>query len=143
MSRVLSDYNDTLSSNVARNRIYSDLNPSFMVHPVLKDLIPLNDIDAIKNSIKNIILTNTLDRPFHPEISSGLRLLLFEQADIFINYEIAEKIRNIILLLEPRIENLEIDVIDNSASNQYKVTITFSTFYDKSEELIIYLTRLR
>jgi phage baseplate assembly protein W len=143
MSRILSDYNDTLSSNVARNRVYSDLNPSFMVHPVLKDLIPLNDIDAIKNSIKNIILTNTLDRPFHPEISSGLRLLLFEQADIFINYEIGEKIRNIILLLEPRIENLEIDVIDNSVSNQYKVTITFSTFYDKSEELIIYLTRLR
>ena len=143
MSRVLSDYNDTLSSNVARNRIYSDLNPSFMVHPILKDLVPLNDIDAIKNSIKNIVLTNTLDRPFHPEISSGLRLLLFEPADIFINYEIGEKIKRIILLLEPRIENLEVDVIDNSLSNQYKVTVKFSTFYDKSEELIIYLTRLR
>ena len=143
MSRILSDYNDTASSNVARNRLYSDLNPNFVVHPVLKDLIPLTDIDAVKNSIKNIILCNTLDRPFHPEISSRLRLLLFEPADIFTNYEIGEKIKSIIYKFEPRIENLEIDVTDNSDSNQYKVTVTFDTLHDKSEEIIIYLTRLR
>jgi predicted component of type VI protein secretion system len=68
---------------------------------------------------------------------------LFENADIFSELELKEKIENVIDIYEPRISNYEVTVSDDSDRNAYKVFIKFETSYDSSSEITIYLTRIR
>ena len=145
MSNILSDYNSSniTSSNVAKKYIYSDLDLSFIVHPVLKDIRPITDIDAVKNSIKNIVLTSFYDHPFHPEIGSGVRALLFEPASIFTALSLKDEIQRCIGQFEPRVNNVTVQIYDDSDRNAYRITIGFVVLYDQEEEVQFYLTRLR
>ena len=83
--QLLSDYNTTelASAIVSKTRPYSDLDLSLTVHPDLRDIVPLTDIDAVKSSVRNLVLTNFNERPFQPALGSNLRGLLFEPADKF------------------------------------------------------------
>ncbi len=146
MSIILSDFNapNTINSNVARTRLYSDLNLALLIHPITKDISPVTDIDAVKNSIKNLVLTNFHERPFNPTAGSGIRSLLFENASIFTAMEIKNAIEKVISNHEPRATDVRVQIVDNSERNAYSVTIGFKVFYDNtSQELDFFLTRLR
>jgi phage baseplate assembly protein W len=145
MSNVLSDYNSSTatSGNVAKKNMYSDLDLSFIVHPILKDIRPLLDLDAVKNSVKNIVLTSFYDRPFHPEVGSGVRALLFEPASIFTALSIKDEINRCLGLYEPRINSVTIQISDDIDNNAYAITIGFVVLYDQQEEVQFYLNRLR
>lgn len=146
MSTLLSDYNSNsrISSNVARTKVYSDLDPNFSINPLTRDISPLSDIDAVKNSIKNLVRTNFHDRPFQPTIGSGLTALLFEPANTFTAIEIRNAIIKVITRYETRATDVDVSVIDNSDRNAYTITVTFRVFYDDSvNEFDFYLTRLR
>ena len=108
MSNILSDFNSSTitSSNVAKKNVYSDLDLTFIIHPVLRDIRPITDIAAVKNSIKNIVLTSFYDHPFHPEIGSGVRALLFEPASIFTALSLKDEIQRCLGKFEPRINNV-------------------------------------
>ena len=142
-SYLLSDYNLSQSSNVARQHVYADLDNSFSVHPIYNDVLPLIDLDAVKQSLKNLLLTNTYDRPFQPNIGSNIRNLLFENASILVELELEDKIKKTIAQYEPRIRNPIINVTDESDKNAYRVSISFEVSYDTNTEIIIYLTRTR
>ena len=60
------------------NRIFKDLSLNFNQNPVTKDITKVTDVEAIKRSVKNLISLNHYEKPFHPEIGSGIRELLFE-----------------------------------------------------------------
>ena len=60
------------STNVAITRTYRDIPLSFQKHPGTGDVRPLKDIDAVKQSVKNLILTNFGDRPFQFDIGSNV-----------------------------------------------------------------------
>ena len=143
MSRNLSDYNDSRATIVARKNLYSDIDNSFNVHPIYNDILPIFDIDSVKQSLKNLLLTNQYDRCFQPNVYSNVSAILFETADIFSELELKEKIENVIDIYEPRISNYEVTVSDDSDRNAYKVFIKFETSYDSSSEITIYLTRIR
>jgi len=83
MSSALSDYNKTKSSRLSRRNSYSDLDLNFRLHPNTSDIKPLTDLDAVKNSVTNLLLTNFGDRPFQPQVGSNITALLFEPADEF------------------------------------------------------------
>ena len=144
MSNILSDYNETnqINSNVARTRLYSDLNLAFRINPITRDISFLTDIDAVKNSIKNLVLTNFHERPFNPTAGSGVRELLFENATVFTAMAIKNAIEKVISIHEPRATDVDIVIDDQSERNAYSVTITFKVFYDNtSQELNFFLTR--
>lgn len=143
MSRNLSHYNDSRATVVARKNLYSDIDNSFNIHPIYNDILPIFDIDSVKQSLKNLLLTNQYDRCFQPNIYSNVSALLFENVDIFSELELKEKIENVIDIYEPRISNYEVTVSDDSDRNAYKVFIKFETSYDASSEITIYLTRIR
>ena len=63
--------------NVAAKEVYADLDMNFKAHPITGDLTIKKDSDAIKQSIKNIMLTNYYERPFKPSLGGGFRDLLF------------------------------------------------------------------
>ena len=66
---------------MARNtRTFTDLDLNFFAHPVTKDVTTKIDEQAIKSSVRNLILTSNYEKPFHPEIGSPLKSLLFEPA---------------------------------------------------------------
>lgn len=62
---------------VASENIYSDLNLSFKPHPITGDITRKTDVDAVKQSIKNLISTNHYERPFKPSLGANLRGKLF------------------------------------------------------------------
>ena len=61
---------------------FIDLDLDFQSHPSTGDVGKRLDDEAIKRSVRNIVFTNTYDRPFHPEMSSGVRALLFENVTL-------------------------------------------------------------
>ena len=67
----------------SRSVLYSDFDLAFIKHPNTKDVTILKDLDSVKQSIKNLILTSRGERPFNPNLGSGIRALLFEPADFF------------------------------------------------------------
>ena len=60
---------------------FKDLSVTFKKHPVTDDLIMVKDKGAIAQSISILLQTNQGERPFQPDLGSGLRDLLFEPLD--------------------------------------------------------------
>lgn len=146
MSKLLSDFNENgvKTSNVALTRIYSDLDLSLIINPLTKDLSVLTDTAAVKNAIKNLVLTNFYECPFNPEVGSGITSLLFEPANMFTQMEIRTAIINVINNYEPRATDVSVNVIDNSDQNSYVITVKFRVFYnDLINEFDFHLQRLR
>ena len=75
----MSRYDATQSNESTRSsRIYKDLNLNFEKNTVTKDIQKITDVEAVKRSVRNLINTNHYEKPFHPEIGSNLRAMLFE-----------------------------------------------------------------
>ena len=64
--------------NVATPNRYKDLDIFFTPHPVTGDITVKTDTDAVRRSVRNIILTNKYERPFKPNFGGSLRDMLFE-----------------------------------------------------------------
>lgn len=147
MSRALSDFNSVtgkVSQRSARTKLYSDLNLRFNRHPQKNDLVPFYDLDAIKNSVKNLVLSGPNDRLFHPELGCGLGALLFELVDIFTVISIRNEIIRVLVDHEPRISGIVVDAVDMPDENAYRITIAFSvTGSNYTEEVNFSLNRLR
>ena len=131
------------ASTVSRSKGYSDLDLKLRLHKIRKDIVPLRDDQAVKNSLKNLILTNFFERPFQPGVGANLRGLLFEPADAITELAIEDSIKRVIKL-EPRVTPTYVEVVDLSDRNAYRITIKFLIKqYDQSSEVEIVLRRLR
>lgn len=107
-------------------RRYTDINLMFNPHPYSKDILTRKNIDAVKTSIQNLILTKNYERPFHPEIGSQVSNLMFEN---FIPSTVAalkKSIEDTISKFEPRASIIDINIIDNSEQNAVDIEVTFS-----------------
>jgi len=123
---------------------YTDFDLNMIRHPLTGDVSLIDDVAAIKSSVKNIILTNFGERPFKPMFGSNIRAQLFEQATPFAALTLRESIKFALEKYEPRINILEVSVIDNADSNAYDVSIYFRIRYINTDvRLKIKLTRIR
>jgi phage baseplate assembly protein W len=112
---------------MAKNtRIFSDLDFNFTMHPVTKDVSRRYDEDAIKNSLKNLILTNNYERPFHSEIGSPIKKLLFEPATPLLGAMMKRTIQDLINTFEPRVNVIDIIVMSNEDDNAIDISIEFT-----------------
>ncbi len=138
-TKNLSDKTGVVSTT-ARSKPYSDLNLKLTLHPVRKDIMSLKDDAAIKNSVKNLLLTNFFERPFQPDLGANLRALLFEPADVITRVALRDTIKNVLNEREPRISDVTVLV----AKNAYRVTVGFNIKQiEKTETVEIILKRLR
>jgi phage baseplate assembly protein W len=104
---------------------YSDLDLRFTLQPVKKDIALSVDDQAVIRSVRNLIMTNHYEKPFHPEIGSNVRKLLFEPiSPLTANYlqrEISDTIKN----FEPRATIQTVVVQVDPDHNYYQANITF------------------
>lgn len=125
-------------------RTFSDLDLNFIAHPISGDVSRRFDEEAIKQSVKNLVLTANYERPFHSEIGSQIRSLLFEPATPMLNALLKRAITDTIINFEPRVKLIEVTVKVSPDSNDIYVIIEFSiinTIRPISLDLILKRTR--
>ena len=137
---------DATKNNVTKrvNRQYRDLDLDFGLNSVTKDVNKLTDAEAIKRSVRNLINTNNYERPFRPEIGSGIRGLLFEPMTELTSHFMQVKIAEILNEFEPRISVSNIIINNQEDRNAYSVSIHF-LIKGTQEPVIVdtFLERLR
>ena len=111
--------------NISRRPDYSDLDLDFIPHPTTKDVLIKTGEDAIKRSVRNLILTNFYDRPFRPYIGSNVQKLLFENANAITANLVKDAILEVIRNYEPRVEVNNLDVVFDFDNNGYNVTLAY------------------
>jgi len=106
------------------DRFYSDIDLSFKKKKN-GDIFKKTDANAVKQAVKNLILTNHYEKPFSPFFGSNIRDMLFELGDQFLDFEIKQKIKQAIKNYEPRAEVLDISTNYRDYANSLDVSITF------------------
>jgi phage baseplate assembly protein W len=124
---------------VSRNKLYRDIDLSFTVKPS-GEIYKKIDAGAVKQAIKNLLLTNHFEKPFLPLYGGNLRDLLFELAHSSIGEEITSNITRAIESYEPRVKIVDIRVDNRADYNSIGVTVEFRIV--NTEETVIFTTTL-
>lgn len=106
-------------------RTFSDLDLNFIAHPSTGDIAKKFDEQSIKQAVKNLVLTNHYERPFHPEIGSQVNSLLFEPFSPLLQAMLERAITNTIVNHEPRVKIIQVQVKLNPDNNSVFVSIVF------------------
>ena len=141
----MSRYDATQTNESIRSsKIYKDLNLSFQQNTATKDIQKIKDVEAVKRSVRNLINTNHYEKPFHPEIGSNLRAMLFELMTPQMNHVISKQIENLINNYEPRCNLVQVYTQPRLDRNGYSVQISFRV-QNHPDEVIVesFLERLR
>lgn len=107
-------------------RTFTDIDMSFSALPVSGDVSVKYDEYAIKQAVKNLILTNNYERPFHPEIGSQIQSLLFSLYNPMTQTLLEQTIRNTIINYEPRVKLQDVRVIGTPDENSVDISIFFT-----------------
>tara|TARA_Y100000114_G_scaffold153314_1_gene173041 strand:+ start:509 stop:943 length:435 start_codon:yes stop_codon:yes gene_type:complete len=139
-------YDAQLKNDITRNvRQYRDLDLFFSRKSDSKDVNVLTDILAVKRSVRNLILLNHYEKPFHPEIGSGVRGILFEPMTPITAYILSKKVEEVIENFEPRVKLVGVRATPDLDRNAYEVTVEFYVLNAPTElaELTVLLERSR
>jgi len=142
-----SGFTDAQGQNdISRNvRQYRDLDLFFGRKPVSGDVNILTDITNIKRAVRNLVLTNIYEKPFHPEIGSGVRDMLFENMTPLTSIILSKKVEEVIENFEPRVRLMSVSARPDLDRNIYEMTIEFF-IKNAPTELVtvdVFLERLR
>ena len=104
--------------------VHSDLKMSITKHPITGRLSNVTNIEAVKQSVKNIVLCNHFERPYMPKYGGNVIAQLFENADAFTEYQVKKDIRIAIENYEPRaiVDDITVHTDD---LNEMRVKIVF------------------
>ena len=135
----------TLTNKSKRSsRIYKDLNLDFKQNTATKDIQKMLDVASVKRSVRTLINLNHYEKPFHPEIGSNLRGMLFENITPQMSHAISKEIGLLIENFEPRAKLVQISTMPQFDRNAYAASISF--YVQNSPDRIIvesFLERLR
>jgi phage baseplate assembly protein W len=147
MTATPSAYRDAEATNNSErsSQIYKDINLSFAKHPVTGDIAFLSDVESVKRSIRNLVNTNFYEKPFHPEIGSNIRSILFEPVTPIVADVLERNVKDVIDNFESRAELISITANAQIDNNRYDVTIKFYLVNSPSgvETVNLFLERLR
>ena len=116
----------TLTNKSKRSsRIYKDLNLDFQQNTATKDIQKMLDVESVKRSVRNLINLNHYEKPFHPEIGSNLKALLFENITPQISHYMGKQIELLIKNYEPRCRMVEVVNRPDMDRNGYSVSVSF------------------
>lgn len=133
-----------MAVNISREPDYSDLDLDFFAHPTTKDVVKKTGNDAIKRSIRNLVFTNFYEKPFRPDVGSGVRDLLFENVTPLTLIYLQDAIKTLLVNYEPRIQLVDVVVSDDIDHNGFNVTLGY-IILNRQEKVIstLFLERIR
>ena len=127
-----------------QQEIYSDIDLAFLSHPVTGKLTRKINRHAVRQSVKNLILTNFYERPFKPDIGCTIRGLLFENFRPGLEEELTRAIQETIGNHEPRAELLQVLINGRPDDHGINISIIFRVVnVTEPETLNIILERVR
>ena len=127
------------------NFLYKDISLYFTRNPVTSDVTTVTDIQDIKRAVRHIVLLNPGEKPFHPEIGTGVRAALFQNFTAPIKALLSSRIQEQLRKYESRIEVTNVSFNDNIDNNELTCKIEFNVRNapQQTEEVDIFLQRLR
>ena len=125
-------------------RTFKDLDLNFTKHPATKDVAMRVGDQAVIRSVRNLLYLANYEKPFHPEIGSSLRQMLFENMSSLTAQNIKQAVKDVINNFEPRARLRDVVVQTREDMNRYDVSISF---YVKNQtaptEITVFLERVR
>lgn len=127
------------------SRVYRDLDLFFTKKGTNSDVSKVEDIQAVKRSIRNLVLLNEHEKPFHPEIHSGVRDMLFENMTPVVSNILARKVEDVITNFEPRARLQSVRALPDLDRNAYEIQVSFYVVNTPTElvDMSIMLERIR
>ena len=107
------------------SRAFKDINLSFKRHPVTNDVVTIRNEDAIKRSVRNIIFTILGEKPFEPNFGSVINESLFDLNTNLSEIIVSDEIRSSLLIYEPRISNVDVNVTIAPDTNEMNCTVQY------------------
>ena len=107
------------------SRAFKDINLSFKRHPVTNDVVTIRNEDAIKRSVRNIIFTILGEKPFEPNFGSVINESLFDLNTNLSEIRVSDEIRSSLLIYEPRISNVDVNVTVSPDTNEMNCTVQY------------------
>lgn len=104
---------------------FVDINPSFESHPITGDINLLTNENAIKQSVKNVVMTMRGEKFFRPLFGTEAQTVLFELFDPILADDITISIEDALKVFEPRVKVINIDYLDNVDDNSVELTINY------------------
>ena len=135
----------TLTNESKRSaKIFKDLNLDFQQNSATKDIQKITDVESVKRSVRNLINMNHYEKPFHPEVGSNLRGMLFENITPQMSHAISKEIDNLIRNYEPRARLVQVSTMPDFERNAYSAKISFYVQNSPDRiEVETFLERLR
>lgn len=121
-------------------RLYKDIDLDFKLNPVTHDIGLKTDVQAVKQSLKNLFMTQRGEKKFQPNYGSGIRALLFEPVDYLTGSIIEKEIEFMIKNYEPRVKVQGIVVSASTDTHEYDIRLDF--FVVGVKEPQVYTTTL-
>mgnify|MGYP001071397036 FL=1 len=115
----------TQSKSTRNSRAFRDIDLDFTRNVVTNDVTVVEDVIAVKRSVRNLVQTNYYERPFQPELGCGIRELLFEPFTPMTKVFLQRKIEEVLINHEPRIQLQNVAVDDDQDRNRLVVDIYF------------------
>lgn len=127
-----------------RLSLYSDFHKDLTISPISKDLAVKRDEEAVKESMKNLLLTDRGERLFQPFLGSNIRRNLFDNMTPASLKLIEQHVIEVINNYEPRVELIKVEVIGDQEKNAVFVNIYFYLRnYETPLSLTVFLERVR
>ena len=141
-------FSDAQSKNVNTDRdsqVFRDLDLFFSKKSTSKDISKVSGVQSVKRSVRNLILTNIYEKPFHPEIGSGIRGLLFEPLSPITAFVLSQKVEDVIENFEPRARLVGVRANPDLDRNAYEISVEFYVQNAPTElvDTTVLLERLR
>jgi phage baseplate assembly protein W len=134
----------TQSKSTRNSRRFRDIDLDFNRNTVTNDVNVVEDIIAIKRSVRNLVQSNFYERPFHPELGCGVRGLLFENFTPLTVIYMKRKIEEVLVNYEPRISLTAVNVDDDQDGNRLVVDIHFRIIgVEGPQSVSTFLQRIR
>ena len=114
-----------ITPRIKKLNLYSDFRKDLLISPVSKDLALLKDEEAIKQSLRNLILTDPGERLMQPRLGAGIRELLFENITPGTLKLIERRVESTIESYEPRVDLIDISASSNFDDNAVQIKVRF------------------
>jgi phage baseplate assembly protein W len=119
---AIADYISPVKKKINLN---SDFRKDLLTSPVSKDVVLLKDEEAVKESIKNLILTDRGERLMQPYMGGNIRAMLFENLTPGTLKLIEDRVTSTIQTYEPRAQLINVAVSSKPDDGEVYVGITF------------------